>query len=77
MTRTEASNGPTSLPADANSKLIQLASRFKDQAFAEENEWRTVLQHAQRAIEFRPVPGLLVPYIPADRKNELRLLHAR
>jgi hypothetical protein len=42
-----------------------LVPRFKDDGFAEENEWRLIIQGEPKDVQFRTGDGILVPYLVA------------
>ncbi|MDW5315519.1 DUF2971 domain-containing protein [Rhizobium sp. PL01] len=45
--------------------VSQLVPRFKDDGFAEENEWRLVIQGDPKDLQFRTGDGILIPYLIA------------
>ncbi|WP_188348418.1 DUF2971 domain-containing protein [Agrobacterium tumefaciens] len=74
--------GPTAKKdkkAKLASAISRLVPRFKDDGFAEENEWRFVIQRTNdlRDVQFRERDGVIVPYlvVSADVGDNLPIQH--
>lgn len=58
-------------------KIADLAPRFKDDGFREENEWRIVLQRDDESapLRFRVNEGVIVPYLSVRAPGPLPIEH--
>jgi hypothetical protein len=58
-------------------KVAELAPRFKDDGFQEENEWRIVIQRDDESapLRFRVNDGVIVPYLTVRSREPLPIDH--